>query len=125
MLLTPNGAVRFSNTDNLDLYSADLAPNLLALYQPLPTPDIIDITPSEAFEESLFLGLRLNEGISLFALRDQFGETTLQQIVPTIDELCEASLLHRGADRIALTDRGRAISNEVFSRLLLPELTCP
>ena len=122
MLLTADGAVRFSNTDNLDLYSADSTLDPLPLYQPLPTPEIIHIiTPAQAFEESLFLGLRLNEGVSLSNLRNQFGDSTIQQILPTIEELCEASLLRRTADRIALTDRGRAISNEVFSRLLLSE----
>ena len=86
-----------------------------------PPPKIIHIASAEAFEESLFLGLRLNEGVSLSTLRTQFGDSTIQQILLTIEELCEARLLQHTADRIALTDRGRAISNEVFSRLLLSE----
>jgi oxygen-independent coproporphyrinogen-3 oxidase len=121
MLLTTTGAVRFANTDDLDLYSADSTPNPLPLYQPLPIPEITHITATEAFEESLFLGLRLNSGVSLSTLREQFGETPLQQILPIIEELREASLLSHTEDRIALTDQGRAISNEVFSRLLLSE----
>ena len=90
MLLTAGGAVRFSNTDNLDLYSADSTLNPLPLYQPLPIPEIIHIAIAEAFEESLFLGLRLNEGVSLSTLRTQFGDSTIQQILLTIEELCEA-----------------------------------
>ncbi len=33
----------------------------------------------EAFEESLFLGLRLNEGVDLNHLRGQFGAAMLQR----------------------------------------------
>jgi oxygen-independent coproporphyrinogen III oxidase len=121
MLLTANGAVRFSNTDDLDLYSADREPSPLPLYteKPMPAPEIDIITPEQAFEESLFLGLRLNEGVSLTALCDQFGASWLDQIQPAIAELREAGLLIHINDNIALTDRGRAISNEVFSRLLI------
>ena len=138
MLLTPTGAVRFSNTSDLDLYSADSeaaedpasAQNPLALYpqdpavQSLPAPEVDYVNLEQAFEESLFLGLRLNEGVSLASLRDQFGEALLDQIQPALEEVHEVGLLSlsRGddMDRIALTDRGRMVSNEVFSRLLLP-----
>jgi oxygen-independent coproporphyrinogen-3 oxidase len=138
MLLTPTGAVRFSNTSDLDLYSADSEAsensvhlrNPLALYpearaaQSLPAPDADHVNLEQAFEEALFLGLRLNEGVSLVSLRHQFGEALLDQIQPALDEVHEAGLLslsHGGdTDCIALTDRGRMVSNEVFSRLLLP-----
>ena len=36
-----------------------------------------------------------------------------------IDELRDAGLLELSGDCVALTDRGRMVSNEVFSRLLL------
>jgi oxygen-independent coproporphyrinogen-3 oxidase len=121
MLLTATGAVRFSNTDDLDLYSADRNPSPLPLYaeKPIPQPDVDIITSEQAFEESLFLGLRLNEGVRLASLRDQFGTNLLTQIQPAIAELEEAGLLTQANDTIALTDHGRAISNEVFSRLLV------
>ena len=123
MLFTPTGAVRFANTDDLDLYSADRESSALPLYadKPVPAPEIEMITPEQAFEESLFLGLRLNSGVSLITLREQFGPTLLDQIQPALTELREANLLAQTNDTIALTDQGRAISNEVFSRLLVAE----
>jgi oxygen-independent coproporphyrinogen-3 oxidase len=122
MLFTDTGAVRFSNTDDLDLYSADRDPSLLPLLNaPIPAPEIDIITAEQAFEESLFLGLRLNEGVSLAILREQFGHSLLTQIQPAVAELREANLLTQTNDTIALNDRGRAISNEVFSRLLVAE----
>jgi oxygen-independent coproporphyrinogen-3 oxidase len=126
MLLTEVGAVRFANISDLDLYSADLeSPSAaLPLYpqtapnKTLPPPEIDRITPERAFDEALFLGLRLNEGVSLDSLRDQFGAGLLHRSLPAIHEVSEAGLLDLTPDRIALTDRGRMVSNEVFGRLL-------
>jgi oxygen-independent coproporphyrinogen III oxidase len=126
MLPTPTGAVRFANTSDLDLYSADSAlppTSALPLYPqpsaPIPAPEIDIIATEQAFEEALFLGLRLNEGVGLSALRQRFGEAMLVQSLPAIEELNEAGLLSVTPHRISLTDRGRIVSNEVFSRLLL------
>jgi oxygen-independent coproporphyrinogen III oxidase len=120
MLTTADGAVRFSNTSDLDLYSADSEPAALPLYsRALPVPEIEYVTDSQAFEESLFLGLRLNAGVSLGALRDRFGEAMLNRSLAAIREVSDAGLLSLAGDWIALTDRGRMVSNEVFSRLLL------
>ncbi|WP_213803268.1 radical SAM family heme chaperone HemW [Granulicella sp. dw_53] len=126
MLLTPTGAVRFANTSDLDLYSADseASPSPLPIYtqatpETLPPPEIDLVSSDQAFEESLFLGLRLNDGINLNTLRDHFGEALLHQTLPALHDVHEAGLLHLTSDRIALTDRGRMVSNEVFSRLLL------
>ncbi len=149
MLRTPSGAVRFSNTDDLDTYLAvsgtDLAiplrilsnalsfgpsgPELARGEPPASLPWSLDhLTPDEALEEALFLGLRLNEGISLETLNAEFGQAQIAAIQPALAEAAEAGLLtvrssadrHRDDHRIQLTPRGRVLSNEVFSRLLLP-----
>jgi oxygen-independent coproporphyrinogen-3 oxidase len=79
MLLANEDAVRFANTSDLDRYLAqESTPNPLRLLElnDNPTEGDVDIVDrGEAFEESLFLGLRLNEGVDLKALRDQFGRT--------------------------------------------------
>jgi oxygen-independent coproporphyrinogen-3 oxidase len=117
MLATEGGAVRFSNTSDLDVYSADAA---LPIYsQGIPAPEVERVSAEEAFEESLFLGLRLNVGVSLGALRERFGEAMVEASLPALREVVEAGLLEWRGDRVALTDRGRMVSNEVFSRLLV------
>jgi oxygen-independent coproporphyrinogen-3 oxidase len=125
MLLTADGAVRFANTSDLDLYSAESAADLLPIYgsiQPaLPSPDVDRIDFAAAFEESLFLGLRLTKGVSLTRLRGEFGDGMLNQTAAAIREIQDAGLIDVTSDRMALTDRGRMVSNEVFSRLLLPD----
>jgi oxygen-independent coproporphyrinogen III oxidase len=123
MLLTDTGAVRFANTSDLDVYSGDAsatAASGLRLYEaPVPAPEVDAIGERQAFEESLFLGLRLNAGVSFNELRGQFGEALLRETLPALNEVRDAGLLELTADRMRLTDRGRMVSNEVFSRLLL------
>jgi oxygen-independent coproporphyrinogen III oxidase len=120
MLHASNGAVRFANTDDLDLYLADLpAANSPSLPRYAPPPEVDRIRCEEAFEESLFLGLRLNAGVDLAALRSRFGDALFNGIMPAIEEARDAGLLEVTADRIKLTASGRLASNEVFSRLLI------
>jgi oxygen-independent coproporphyrinogen-3 oxidase len=122
MLSTGDGAVRFANTSDLDEYLSDATTptsglKLLAPTAVIAQPDFIGI--EEAFEESLFLGLRLNEGVCIDHLRDQFGEALLRGAMPSLLEVRDAGLLELDSHRMRLTSRGRLVSNEVFSRLLV------
>jgi oxygen-independent coproporphyrinogen III oxidase len=119
MLLTGAGAVRFANTSEMDAYlgSADSAFRQISRSVAEPDLDVIDL--ERAFEEALFLGLRLNEGVDLRLLRGQFGDAMVQDSMPALLEVREAGLLELESDRMRLTARGRMVSNEVFSRLLI------
>ena len=123
MLLADEGAVRFANTSDLDQYLGhESTPNPLRLleFERDATDGEIDIVGhGEAFEESLFLGLRLNEGVDLSALRGQFGEGFVNDAMPALVEVRDAGLLELSSERIRLTPQGRLVSNEVFSRLLI------
>jgi oxygen-independent coproporphyrinogen-3 oxidase len=123
MLLTAAGAVRFANTSDLDKYLGNSAATELSglklLAQKSEAPGVDRIGDSEAFEESLFLGLRLNEGVRLDHLRGQFGEAVLHDAMPALLEVRDAGLLELDSDRMRLTAHGRLVSNEVFSRLLI------
>jgi oxygen-independent coproporphyrinogen III oxidase len=122
MLLADEGAVRFANTSDLDRYlGQESSPNPLRLLESQDATDgEVDIVGrSQAFEESLFLGLRLNEGVHLSALRGQFGEGLLQDAMSALVEVRDAGLLELSTERIRLTPKGRLVSNEVFSRLLI------
>lgn len=98
-------SIRLATTDSLDhfLSSAQIK--------------AIPVSRETAQEESFFLGLRLNRGISLEALRRQFGHA-VENDVPVIDELMAGGMLAKSEDRIHLTARGRLLSNEVFERFI-------
>jgi oxygen-independent coproporphyrinogen III oxidase len=122
MLSTSTGAVRFANTSDLDDYLGSAAPTPFRLLESASNtaPEFDVIGSDEAFEESLFLGLRLNEGVDLNRLRNQFGDALLDDAMPAFLEVRDAGLLELDSDSMRLTPHGRLVSNEVFSRLLIP-----
>jgi oxygen-independent coproporphyrinogen-3 oxidase len=110
MLRTHAGApLRFATSDNLDAY--------------LEGPDWDEprrLNREEEMEEAWFLGLRLNEGVSLGALRSEFSASAVREFLSTIGELEGDGLIaFADGDRVALTARGRLLSNDVFGRFLV------
>ena len=78
----------------------------------------VDLVGKEAaFEEALFLGLRLVDGVDLAGLESSFGMNGL--IEGPVAEMVEAGLVVVSDGRLKLTGRGRMASNEVFGRLLV------
>jgi putative oxygen-independent coproporphyrinogen III oxidase len=119
MLPTAAGAVRFANTSDMDVYSGETEALFRQVGQSVAAPDFDLVNLERGFEEALFLGLRLTDGIDLDALRGQFGEAMVQGSIPALLEVREAGLLELKDDWARLTARGRMVSNEVFSRLLI------
>jgi oxygen-independent coproporphyrinogen-3 oxidase len=68
----------------------------------------------EAFEESLFLGLRMCEGVLVSGLRPDL----VVECEESVRELAANGLMSIDGGRWKLTRRGRLVSNEVFGRLL-------
>ncbi len=108
-------AVRFATPDSLETFSP--AGNHAARVQQLQASRSL-VDREAALEESFFLGLRLNRGISLSALRQQFGNNVVETCAPIFAELAEAGLLQKTAAGVRLTPQGRLLSNEVFARFL-------
>jgi oxygen-independent coproporphyrinogen-3 oxidase len=74
--------------------------------------------PELARADTLIMGLRLNEGVSLAEFRRRFGEAADEDYAATFDEFASLGLLDRADGRVRLTGRGRLLANEVFVRLL-------
>ncbi len=117
MLRGRDGAVRWANTSDLDAYLAD-GPDVFGLRAAVD-PEIEIVGREKGFEEAMFLGLRMNEGVDLEALRVEFGDGLTRDAVAAISDVEEAGLIERTGSRVRLTARGRMASNEVFSRLLV------
>jgi len=107
------GAVRWGNTDQLDRYEVQ------GSRFEVGSPEVERIGAKRGFEEAMFLGLRMNVGVDLEALRAEFGEGLVQAAVSALSDVEEAGLVEREGGWVRLTARGRMASNEVFSRLLL------
>jgi oxygen-independent coproporphyrinogen-3 oxidase len=111
-------AVRTANADDLDAYMGSL-PGPFPIAAPISQPEPSWISREEAFEEAMFLGLRLNTGIDLTAIEQEHGAALIRETWPALDELQQDGLLAITGSRVCLTGRGRLLSNDVFSRLLV------
>ena len=125
MLRKGSEAVRFANTSHLEEYlRRDSDAGVGPFWRSDDTKHNADaafevIGPEAAFEETLFLGLRLTEGVDLRRVREQFGAAMVRDAMPALAEARDAGLLEVNGERIRLTSQGRLLSNEVFSRLLI------
>ena len=101
-------AIRFATSDALEKFVSGAPLQKTA------------VSATTALQEAFFLGLRLNRGVDLRVLGEEFGSNTLEASRANIQDLVEQGLLRRSDDRIFLTSRGRLLSNEVFQSFLQP-----
>jgi oxygen-independent coproporphyrinogen III oxidase len=100
-------ALRFATTDELEPF--------------LEAPGWGDperLTREAELEEAWFLGLRLNAGVELSALHEEFGMEAVGRFDSVIAELVSEGLMECSNGRARLTLRGRLLSNEAFERFL-------
>ncbi len=113
MLHAREGAVRFANPEALTHYAG--AESARAVTQ---------VGTAEAFEETIFLGLRMNEGVSVAELRSAFPREVVASCEEAARELAADGLMTVADGRWRLTLRGRLVSNDVFGRLLEERAPC-
>ena len=90
----------------------------LASYDGVPRLGSAAISsPRETFEEIVFLGLRLNDGLPLTAL-DGSPAGWIEDLYTTACTLEGEGLLLFTDGRMRLTSRGRMVSSEIFGELL-------
>ncbi|MGB6932391.1 MAG: radical SAM family heme chaperone HemW [Acidobacteriaceae bacterium] len=104
-------AIRVATTDDLTAY---LDPNIADDNRETITP----VSAAQALEEAWFLGLRLNDGVSLIDIVREFGESALHAYQPTLHEAQQQGLIDYDEHRARLTRQGRLFANDVFQRFL-------
>lgn len=109
LLSAPSGAVRLATSDVLEKYVAG-SPLQKTL-----------VSTHAALEERFFLGLRLNRGVDLARIAEEFGKPAIVPMHCIIADLEKDELLERSQNSIRLTKRGRLLSNEVFQHFLIPD----
>ena len=65
--------------------------------------------------EFIFLGLRMESGISLDQYKRQFGDDLKKKYADGLRDLADAGLINTSSDRLCLTRKGKLFSNEVFT----------
>ena len=98
---------RFHNSDDMKEYMAGGG-----------RLDMEKLTPEEMQEEFMFMGLRMNEGISREEFLKRFKTDITSVYGQEISELISEGLLTENKGRISLTDRGIDVSNQVFEKFI-------
>lgn len=102
------GNNRYSNMSDLDEYNNKISQNIK------PIEEQILLSDKDKIEEFIFMGLRMNEGISLKEFEKRFNKKFGDIYKESMDKLICDKLLELEDDYIRLTQKGREISNTVF-----------
>lgn len=102
------GNRRFWNFRDIDSYVR------LVRQGELPVEGHEELTPAEDMWETIFLALRLNEGLDISGFSSKYGVDFVEKYGTVVNKLSEQGLLTLSPDRLKLTDRGRDLSNSVF-----------
>lgn len=92
--------------------------DLRAYLEASEPPETTWLSPERRHEEAWFLGLRLNRGVQLAALRREFGRERVARALHAVERLEERGLLSSDGKSVRLTALGRLLSNDVFQEFL-------
>ena len=104
--------VRYSNSDNLEEYRRGVMSGQLARVEEQR------LTQSDAMAEFMFLGLRLADGVSQHNFKREFGLSFEEAYGSVPTDLVRLGLLNQTEERLALTQRGMLLSNQVFVKFI-------
>ncbi len=127
---------RFTNTDDINIYcdywdGIDICDNetlkssgsyeLLQKYSLRPLAEHDKLSTKACMEETMFLGLRMDEGVSIEEFELRFGKDIHEVYGNTLDKLSKDALVIIDNDHLKLTEKGLEISNAVLSEFLLDD----
>ena len=104
--------IRYQNTEEFKDYESMLNQKTY----PVSVRD--RVSEDEFIKETMFLGLRLREGISLKEFQKKHNQSCLRLFDKEIQELIQQKLLWKDKDRIKLTEKGFDLANKVLVRFV-------
>ncbi|SCX94842.1 radical SAM family heme chaperone HemW [Alkaliphilus peptidifermentans] len=84
-----------------------------------PVEENIKLTRKDEISETMFLGLRLMEGISIETFSNRFGESPFSIYGDKLEKLKRQELITYNQEKIQLTPKGIDLANLVFTEMLL------
>jgi oxygen-independent coproporphyrinogen-3 oxidase len=100
------------------LLRASTTSDLAAFMQGREAVETAWLSPERQHEEAWFLGLRLNAGVKVAALEEEFGHKMVARAMEAVARLTEDGLLTFDGQTVRLTARGQLFSNDVFQEFL-------
>jgi len=80
--------------------------------------DLEMLSRRDAMAETMFLGLRMTQGVSIHGFYQQFGEHIADCYGRELEILIAKGLIRRTGERVALTTLGLDLANQVFEAFL-------
>lgn len=105
--------VRYSNINPVNQYIKKIKANHMPVLQRSK------VSKKEKMEEEMFLGLRMNQGVSKSKFKNKYEESIENVFGGVVNNLINNGLLIDESGYLYLSDRGRMIGNEVFEQFLL------
>ncbi|MCR5302046.1 MAG: radical SAM family heme chaperone HemW [Lachnospiraceae bacterium] len=106
--VTPGGDERSRNVTDLKTY----------LENPLAREESNVLSRNDMIEETMYLGLRMMEGVDTDDFEKKFGVTVRSLYGDVIDDLVAQGLIYEGSSSLSLTDLGIDYGNHVFAKFL-------
>ncbi|OGI03304.1 MAG: hypothetical protein A2104_01505 [Candidatus Melainabacteria bacterium GWF2_32_7] len=101
--------IRYSNTENLEKY----------LENPIKRAFENPVSVSERFEEAIFLGLRLIEGINMEEFKANYGIDIRQKYSKIIEKYINYGFMACEDNNLRLTNHGILLSNSILADFLV------
>ncbi len=105
--------LRWKNVDNLQRYLSEIAAGRL------PQSEPERLSEAEQMEETVFMALRMNEGLDSRLFRRRFGRPVEEVFKAPIERSVERGLLRATEHGYCLTEEGRVLGNLVFAEFIL------
>ncbi|HHY63770.1 MAG TPA: coproporphyrinogen III oxidase, partial [Clostridiaceae bacterium] len=102
------GAGRFANTADVPAYIEGIKEKKPVL------SEYYSISEDEGIKESIILGLRMNEGVDLAKLSEEFGTDLTGRFREQLDRLLSLRLIELDGTVMRLTVLGMDLANRVF-----------
>jgi len=103
---------RFANTQDIALYIGGVNSRKLVLSEDNY------LSREDRLEESIFLGLRLNEGIDISELSKEYGTDLESRINSKLHKFISQNLIERNGNVIRLTEKGMDFANAIIVELI-------
>jgi len=117
--LDASSMLREANRDETGyVFRSTTTDNLKDYLEELSSADTEWLSTMRQHEEAWFLGLRLNAGVNVAAIRTEFGGKMVAQALVVVARLAESGLLTSDGETVRLTAHGRLLSNVVFQEFL-------
>jgi len=107
-----DGVVRSKNSADLKRYITAIKSGM----SPIESSETVE--EERAIEETVMMGLRLSEGLSLELPRDRFDYESLLEKSVEIDDLCRSGFLENDGTRLKISDAGLFLAHEITVRLM-------